>query len=248
MKLYLIRHAQSANNAIFTEEEYWTKRSSDPEITDIGHEQAALLGPHLAKPSAEPRQHSYQENLSFNFGITHLYCSLMTRSILTAEYISKACNLPLHAHENIFEKGGIYKVDEHGKRHGLPGRNREYFNSRFPSLILPESFNDAGWYNRAAESTDEFIDRTAQAVADIRHAHESTNDVVALVVHGDFIDQFINELMNVDRKAENYAGGNWYANWVSNNTSISRIDFNKGAHNVIYLNRIDHLPAELVTW
>ena len=81
--------------------------------------------------------------------------------------------------------------------------------------------------------------------SDLRLATRDEN--VALVAHGDFIDQFINELMDVDRHAHNYAN-HWVANWAFHNTSISRIDFVDGAHNVIYLNRIDHLPTELITW
>ena len=247
MKLYLIRHAESANNAILSSGGSWTDRFSDPEITENGHQQAALLGPHLASQTAEPRQHPFATNREPRFGITHLYCSLMTRSILTAEYISQACGLPLQAHENMFEKGGIYDVDENGVRTGLPAPGRRYFEERFPDLRLPERLNDEGWYNRSAETTDEFLDRMLGVVAEIRQRHEQSDDVVALVVHGDFIDQFINVLMGSPRHAGNY-GRIWYANWVFNNTSISRIDFVNGCHTVVYLNRIDHLPAELVTW
>jgi len=53
--------------------------------------------------------------------------------------------------------------------------------------------------------------------------------------------------MGVSRSEENYSA-DWESNWVSHNTSISRIDFINGSQNVIYLNRIDHLSAELVTW
>ena len=49
------------------------------------------------------------------------------------------------------------------------------------------------------------------------------------------------------RKQENYDNP-WVANWVFHNTSISRIDFESGAHNVVYLNKIDHLAPQLVTW
>ena len=38
----------------------------------------------------------------------------MTRSILTAEYIADACGLPLQALPDIFEKHGIYDIDDNG--------------------------------------------------------------------------------------------------------------------------------------
>ena len=68
-----------------------------------------------------------------------------------------------------------------------------------------------------------------------------------MVVHGDFIDQFINELMGAPRHHHNYSN-DWVANWTFHNTSISRIDFVNGSNTVVYLNRIDHLPAELISW
>ena len=247
MRLYLIRHAESANNALYSSGAPESGRASDPEITEIGHKQAALLGPHLADITAEPRQSPFITDAAHQFGLTHLYCSLMTRSILTAGYIARACDLPLMAHGEIFEKGGIYLHDENGVPEGLPGRDRAYFTERFPNLILPDSFRDDGWYNRPAETTADFLVRMPKVVAEICQRHADSDDVVGLVVHGDFIDQFINELMQVDRVAQNYKNG-WVANWVFHNTSISRIDFANGGHNVIYLNRIDHLPADLVTW
>lgn len=247
MKLYLIRHAESANNAIYSGNGDEDGRSPDPEITDIGHKQAAFLGKHLAHPSGEPRQHPFEAVNDHHFGLTHLYCSLMTRSILTSGYIAQECNLPRIAHPDIFEYGGIYLKQPDGRLEGLPGPDRSYFEQRFPDLVLPDRLNSTGWYSRPAETEAHFLDRMKRVVTDIRQRHEDSNDVVGMVVHGDFIDQFVNELMGVERKPKNYVSP-WVANWAFHNTSISRIDFINGSHTILYLNRIDHLPAELVTW
>lgn len=247
MKLYLIRHAQSANNAVYSGDDNSTGRKPDPEITDDGHRQAQLLAGHLAHPAGEPRQHPFKPREGGGYGLTHIYCSLMTRSILTAEYIAEACGLPLVAHPDVFEKGGIYQYDEQGEAEGLPGPNESYFKDRFPGLQLPEGLNSGGWYSRPAETDETFVQRTRTALADIKRKHTGTDDCVGIVMHGDLIDQSINELMRVDRAAENYDSA-WVANWVFHNTSISRIDFEGGSQVVVYLNRLDHLPDELVTW
>lgn len=74
----------------------------------------------------------------------------------------------------------------------------------------------------------------------------------------DFMDRFptlilpesigdINELMGVERDPNNYAN-QWKINWALYNTSISRIEVVMGCTLVVYLNRIDHLSAELRTW
>ena len=247
MKLYLVRHAQSANNVLWNGTDQVEGRSSDPEITDLGHQQAARVGAHFAQTGNEPRQHPLDESTSSDFDLTHIYCSLMTRSILTAEYIAAHCKIPAQALPDIFEQYGIYEHDSSGAMRGLPGPGREYFTTRFPDIRLPENVNEAGWWNRDAETTSEFILRVKTVVDSIRQQHAHTDDSVAMVVHGDFIDQFINELMGAPRHQHNYKN-DWVANWTFHNTSISRIDFVNGANTVVYLNRIDHLPAGLITW
>ncbi|MDH3448134.1 MAG: histidine phosphatase family protein [Gammaproteobacteria bacterium] len=246
-RLYLVRHAQSANNAIWDGSDHHPGRHPDPEITEIGHRQAHTLGQHLAHPHAEPRQHPFVAADEVRFGLTHVYCSLMTRSILTAEYIAEACGLALEAHPEIFEKHGIYEADAEGSLRGLPGPGREYFAQRFPKLRLPRNINGEGWWNRPFEEESAFVERMRKVVAETRQRLAGSDECIALVVHGDFLDQFVNELMGVDRHRHNYQN-HWVANWAFHNTSISRIDFVDGAHNVVYLNRIDHLPNELVTW
>lgn len=247
MKLYLLRHAQSANNAIWNGNDNTEGRSSDPEITDTGHRQAELLAQHLIHPLGESRQQPFNPSRDTRYELTHLYCSLMTRSILTAEYIANACELDLHVLPDIFEKYGIYEYDEDGEQRGLPGRDRSYFEQRFPKLNLPENLNSEGWWNRPVESHEDFVQRMQSVVADIKQRHADNDDCVAMVVHGDFLDQFINELMVVPRHDNNYES-NWRANWTFHNTSISRIDFSGAAHTVVYLNRIDHIPMGQITW
>lgn len=247
MKLYLVRHGQSANNAIWLGTDHVDGRSSDPEITDIGHRQAALVGDHLAQSGNEPRQHPFIKNSPPDFGLTHVYCSLMTRSILTAEYIASRCNLPLLVVPDIFEQSGIYELDSAGVMQGLPGPGRDYFESRFPDVVLPKCVDENGWWNRPAETTGEFLARVKRIIGNIRREHADSDDCVAMIVHGDFMDQFINELMGVQRHQHNYQN-DWVANWTFHNTSISRIDFVNGSHTVVYLNRIDHLPVDLITW
>jgi 2,3-bisphosphoglycerate-dependent phosphoglycerate mutase len=246
-KLYLIRHAQSANNEIWNGSDHGDGRSSDPEITQNGQHQAATLGEHLAHPLGEPRRQPFNTEPETHFGLTHLYCSLMTRSIVTAEYIAGACDLDLHALPDIFERQGIFEAGDDGRLRGLPGPGRSYFEQRFPGLNLPDEFNDDGWWNRPVEDESSFKSRMQNVVKNFKQRHAGNDDCIAMIVHGDFIDQFVNELMGVVRHEHNYQS-DWAANWTFHNTSISRIDFVGDSHNVVYLNRIDHLPAELVTW
>ena len=247
MRLYLIRHAQSANNAVFDGTDHYPNRTADPEITDIGHRQAQHLAEFLGRPDSEPRQYPYRVTTEHTFGLTHLYCSLMIRSILTAQYVAQACELKLQALPDIFEKGGLFETAHNGELVGISGPGRAYFQDRFEGLELPLELGEDGWWNRPKETEEDFFQRTTQALGNVFDRHADTDDRVGMVVHGDFIDQSINELMGVNRKPET-SGSDWAANWVFHNTSVSRIDVAGGARNVVYLNRIDHLSPDCITW
>ena len=249
MKLFLIRHAESATNAIFSNTGNMSGSVPDPELTERGHRQSQLLANHLADPQAEPQQHpwSAREGGKQGFGLTHLYCSLMARSIFTAQYVAKACRLPLFAHADIFEKDGLYEVSADGTKIGLPGPDRNHFSERFPDLELPATLGHGGWYNRPVETEDLFLRRSKQVALDIERRHADTDDCVAMVAHGDLIDQIVNELTGARRHPENYSN-QWFANWVFHNASITRIDYVSGSRVIVYMNRLQHLPPELVTW
>jgi len=246
-RLYLIRHAQSRNNQNWTGSDFHPDREPDPDITDLGHAQARALAGHLSDPQAEPRQHPFAPSGEAGYRLTHVFCSLMSRSILTAQYVAKACGLDLSAQPEVFEKYGIYEFDDAQNRIGLPGPGRRYFEDRFPALRLPESVGESGWWNRPVEDEEAFIERMRAVVSQFRNTLNAREDHVALIAHGDFIDQFINELMGVPRHVGNYQT-HWVANWAFHNTSISRVDFVSGAQHVVYLNRVDHLSPELITW
>ena len=243
MKLYLIRHAESTNNAIVWRTGLYKDWVPDPGLTEIGHQQAERLAQLLASQFGEPLQPPPSKQTEF--GITHLYCSLMTRAILTAMPIAEACGLRLMALDNIFERGGIFKINQDSIRVGLPGPTRHYFRERFPTLILPESVGDRGWYDRPFETESMFLERMKKVVPEIINRHAETKDTVALVTHGDFIDQFVNQLMGVERHPKNYESI-FQINWFFSNASISRISFITGSPIVVYLNRLDHLSPELM--
>jgi len=170
-----------------------------------------------------------------------------TRSAQTAKYIGEQIGLQPTALADVFERKGLFDIDENGNQSGIAGPGRNYFEQRFPDLKLPDELTETGWWNRPVETDNEFFERVESSIESLVLQHGNTNHSVALVVHGDYLDQSINYLMNVPRKTENYQTP-WVANWVFHNTSVSRIDIHGSARNVIYLNKIDHLPTEYITW
>ncbi len=247
MYLYIIRHAQSENNALWQRTGSYDGRIPDPGLTPVGHRQARQLAQFLAdnRCQKDPR---HIERFDWRlFELTHLYTSLMRRAIETGEYISRALNLPLVGQENIHERGGIWEWNEEtGERMGLQGSNRVFFESHYPDLILPESIGEAGWWNRPYETEGQAAERAQQLLDDMLDLHSGSDDRVALVTHGGFTNALLSVIFGATKYGDftDKPTGVWFG---TNNGSISRLDFGPDYIMLAYLNRVDYLPVYLIT-
>ncbi len=238
MQLYFIRHAQSTNNRLYDETGTWNGRDSDPELTELGHEQARRLAEHVACPNGESQGRDYMNR--GGFGFTHVYSSPMVRALATATYLSEALDLPLVIWEDLHEVGGIFYIDdETGERIGQPGKTRSELAASFPQAQLPDTLTDRGWWNRSPESVEQQAQRARRFVTDLVERHGSGDDRVAVVSHGGFYNLVLAELQGTP--ADN---GFWFN---INNTGITRLNFVPEGIGLAYANRLEHLPAELIT-
>lgn len=237
MRLYFIRHGQSINNALWDETGSNRGRSVDPELTPLGHEQARLLANFILEIDTRARQDGQNgEPKRDFFGITHLYSSLMVRAVETGMHLSETLGLPLTAWPEIHETGGIFQESEEGEAIGLPGKPRSFFEKHYPSLVLPESVTEFGWWNRPFEVDEMRPLRAKQVVEMLLERHGLTNDRVAIVSHGGFYVELFRVLFSV---------GNPQCWFLMQNTAVSCFDFNDdGEVTLIYHNRTDHLPEE----
>lgn len=236
MQLFLIRHGESENNVLFRQNGGTTGRVSEPRLTELGAHQANLLAEHVARPFTPP------DELNMNgYGLTHLYSSLMVRAVQTATAVAQATKLPLHAWELVHEGGGIFEHDEEtGTYTGLPGENRRFYETHFPHLILPETVGEEGWWNRPYETRPQMMARVETFLEELLARHGRTEDKVAIVSHGGFINGVLRTIFGV------YDGDeavNWSVWYKINNTAITRIDFNDGNVSLAYHNRTCHLSA-----
>jgi len=92
MQLYLIRHAQSENNALYERTGDSLGRNMDPELTDLGRSQAQFLARCLAQGSPNLDGVDDPHN-RLGFGLTHLYSSLMVRAVATGCIIAHIIGL-----------------------------------------------------------------------------------------------------------------------------------------------------------
>jgi 2,3-bisphosphoglycerate-dependent phosphoglycerate mutase len=267
MILYLIRHAQSANNALaekiraaageFDElsyDDYRLNRSPDPTLTEIGFKQAEILATYLK--SAQPKHRAGFDDpgdvepgeFSGNpFGISRLYCSAMLRTLQTARPMAEALGLSPRIWVDIHEHGGMFdNTGENGAAVGYPGLTRVQLAEQFPTCEIPQQVSDEGWWFGAEEDLASCQGRAIRVAAEINQmAVEHKDERIALISHGTFLDQLLKALTGRLPGHEFHYG--------LYNTSITRLDLTRSIHTglpftvIRYTNRVDHLSPDLIT-
>lgn len=246
MRLYLIRHAQSVNNALAAAGSI-EDRVADPALTEIGLQQADIVAQFLRDAMDLPPDRQAEP-----FGITHLYCSAMLRSLQTAKPIAAALGIQPEIWVDIHETGGIFLNEKTGIV-GYPGLNRTQITTDFAGTIIPDSITDDGWWDPALgrETLMAFINRAVRVALAVRE-RAATNERIALVTHGAFMDQLVKALLE---RIPQSSDSMFYVHY---NTAITRFDFGPDARyagadessermRLHYLNRIRHLSHELLT-
>ena len=243
MQFYFIRHGQSANNLLWDRTGASKGRSHDPELTETGVQQARRLARFLSRVDPDAAANGdapYNQHNAGGFRLTHLYSSLMVRAVATGIMIAEAIGLPLMAWEDWHEAGGIYLEDEAtGEPVGQPGPNRAYFTQHYPGLQLPETLGEAGWWNRPFEMPDQRSVRAQRVLRDLIDRHGGADDRVAVISHGGFYNHFMAALLHLPDR-----DGVWF---MIHNAAVTRIDFHSDGVALVYLNRVDFLPPELIT-
>ncbi len=246
MEVYLIRHGQSENNALMEDID---KRDKDPNLTEVGFQQAEHVAKFLAEAtnleqivrhSADsPRRHDAHDH-----DLTHLYCSPMRRAMQTAKPIGEALGLKPKVWADIYEHGGIWLLVD-GEEQGFTGMTRAEMEAEFPGYELLEGITEKGWYRpeQKQETYELAAARAIKVASHLRARAASTgrsDDKIALVIHGTFMDLLMKALLN-------HLPGDTYFHWHYN-TAITRVDFmDDGRMLIRYINRVTHLPPELVT-
>lgn len=251
MKLFLIRHAESANNRLalgLTYDEYMAQRSADPVITELGQRQAKRLADHLACETIPESHHETRpDNGNGGYHLTHLYCSPMRRALQTSLPIAQALGLNPEVWVDIHEHGGMF----HGNpRNGgelviHPGLTRAEMQQEFPDCVVPNQVTEEGWWASGYEDSAGCYARAVRVANDLRHRAQveraqKVESRLALVSHGTFLDALIKALLNQPPERETF--------YFHYNTAISRLDFMPNDRLCLrYLNRVQHLPPEMIS-
>lgn len=172
MELFLIRHAQSANNAGTTEQ-----RVADPGLTSLGIEQAERVAA-----------------ISANWNLTRLITSPFLRTLLTTQPIHKATGLVPEVRTLLHEVGGCYSGYEAVGRHGQPGLNASEIQKDFGYHVESEIDERGWWRSQPFETWDMGAKRASELVKQTLKEFAGTNERVAYVMHADIKMLFVERI------------------------------------------------------
>lgn len=218
-RLFLIRHAQSQNNAKLESE-----RVSDPGITETGTRQAALLGDHFA---------------SLEFG--SLICSGFRRALQTAEFLRPVHRLTPEVVIDLHEHGGCYSGWHPENFRGEPGLNAEEIQAEFGKVHLPSELNSAGWWKSMSREAHGASDERAERVSRLlkNRLEKSTVNIVC-VSHADFLAKLL--LAMFGNSIQEHA-----TFFDLKNVGVTEVGLDGFNWKLYQLNSVDFLPDELVT-
>lgn len=243
-ELYLVRHAQSDNNAYFAEirdnaATVPDRRTADPGLTCVGHSQAKCLADHLALQTDKSDVRDGVAGAG-GYGIGRLYCSAMLRTLQTIQPVAAALGLKPEIWLDVHEEGGIWHDHRDGRGPiGYAGLTRRQIDAQFPGIAVPEEITEDGWWNRPFEPRDDLAARAARVAEDIRRLLAGSEERVAIFSHGNFISVLIQHLLLGQLVPD--------MRFSHHNTGISRLDFDGDFVMLRYLNRMEHLPADRIT-
>ena len=219
MELYLVRHAQSSNNANPIEQ-----RVEDAPLTDLGYRQAEYVA----------------EWLQF-VSLTRLITSPFRRAFETAASIKRTTGLIPEVWIDLCEQGGCVNGVDTTSYVGRPGMTRREILVDFPGYLLPEEIDEQGWWKcRPFERMEEAQARAEGVVRQTIQQFAHTEERVAFVSHGTFMRILIGAFVGVSVVDRDWLGD-------VPNTAVTKFCITYGQVRLDFFNSIGHLPGALIS-
>lgn len=220
------------NNHLETHADSFKVRQPDPPLTDLGHQQAAKLAAWLASEWPQER-------------ITHVFSSLMTRAVQTAAPIAKALALPVLGLTQAHECGGLSSGPQ-GNFAPVCGKTHASMLEDCPALVWPDELTGQAWPGGYEPWEQAHFQARARAVAEQLRAAAHDAELMVLVTHHDFAQFLLAELLGLpalDGEKLTFHLANTSTTCIRGRT----IQDGTQQRFLQWLNRLDHLPAELVS-
>ena len=234
LRVCMIRHGESHNNVLGAD--FLEKRVADPELTELGQQQAAAMGSFVA--SAPP----------LIAPIDELYVSPMRRTLMTMVPLAEATGLSPTVWGDIYEYGGC-----HLKGQGEPGLSPAQISQDFPNYTAEpgsHGLREDGWYGTelSKESVEQCVCRAGIVANRLREIAAGLEEdrTIAMVMHFDFIDVLLRQCLSADG-VPMFGTQRPGSVFHSYNCSMSVLDLSgDGSVNMLFTNRHDYMPGSLV--
>ena len=218
MYLYLIRHAQSANNALAEPGLHNPGRSSDPGLTERGKAQAEAL-----------RKRFELEREATPTRSVEVWSSPMRRCLLTSSAVGSGLGVRVRVRSDLHEHGGCFEGARGGE--GAPightGMTRAEIAKEFPICDAPKDMEN-GWWDPSrgcesvvdAQSRVDKVSKWLWGKARAMHDGDEPRADVYVVAHGMFIDILLKTLFDSPRTT-----GKQSSLFCSQNACVHRLHF-----------------------
>ncbi len=235
MKLLLIRHGQSANNALAGNHLPVDSQFPDPELTELGQRQAGLL----AK--------AFHDELLPHPSV--LLCSPMTRAVQTCAPLADELDLPIQLETQAHEVGGIFQGVQRTPGAYL-GASRGELAGISDRLVFNDDIRDEGWYRMGSqvETPSEGQGRGKRLYRSILERYGNTDGIVALVCHEWISNYLIRASLGLtDPEGEPdpwFSIANTGTTFIQTGLPLPGPYEGGGTAMIWWIGRFDHLPAE----
>lgn len=159
-----------------------------------------------------------------------LYTSPLRRALKTATIINRTLCLP------IYVWSGLIEQNEYPGNSFLSPREIE---EKFEGTEVDERLIKDNWWKGIKNDENESYLRAGKVEKFLREAFEEKDVGILLVSHGTFGGILISKFLNLPPCG--------YARFSEKNCSISCLEIAPGRVKIRYLNRIGHIPDELIT-
>ncbi|QDT06101.1 phosphoglycerate mutase [Rubripirellula lacrimiformis] len=222
MQLYLVRHAESENNA---RPAYL--RVEDPGITAVGRLQAQ----HLA---------DWVRTMAFD----HLITSPFLRTLQTTRYVTDATGAPVSIWDNVYERGGCFRGHGPDATEGGIGLGRSgvirHVVAQADRCTVDSSIGEAGWWaGKPRETDDEAEVRATTVVQRFAETFGDSQDVVVAIIHADLKRAMLRHMLAPGADAGLFG--------ALRNVGVTKLDFSAGTWQLDWFNSVTHLPSKLIT-
>jgi 2,3-bisphosphoglycerate-dependent phosphoglycerate mutase len=220
-RIFLIRHAQSANNALPE-----SQRVCDPGLTALGYHQAAATASALITRN-----------------VRQIFCSPFLRSLETARVIAQATGCQPEVRSDLFEQGGCYSGYITGAEVGQPGLGAVELASRYPGWRIDGRIASSGWWGRDYETLEQAGQRARSVRAWLEEQVVTQNGTLdILVIHADFKRLLILELLG---KNNGHFRPELFGPLL--NAGITELEFSRDAWTLHAYNSTSHLNSGQLT-